>query len=138
MASAKRWRIVCYDVRDPARWRKVYKTVRGAGTHVQYSVFRCRLDDREVERLRWELAKVMSPQDALLIMDLCPRCAKQVVSRNHVAGWDLEPATFRILGGEDDRRNSGDHEPPAGDDRTERDEAETREGTGELRSLTTE
>lgn len=99
MSALKRWRLVCYDVRDPARWRKVYKVVRGAGVHVQYSIFRCRLDDREVEKLRWELSRVMATEDALLIVDLCPRCAGNVVSRNHVEGWDEEPATFLIIGG---------------------------------------
>ncbi|HEU4733915.1 MAG TPA: CRISPR-associated endonuclease Cas2 [Kofleriaceae bacterium] len=99
MAVDKRWRLVCYDIREPARWRKVYKVVRGAGTHVQYSIFRCRLDDRELEKLRWELSRVMAPEDALLVVDLCPRCAGNVISRNHVEGWDEVPQTFRIIGG---------------------------------------
>ena len=100
MAADKRWRLICYDIREPARWRRVYRIVRGAGTHVQYSIFRCRLDDRELEKLRWELSKVMAPEDALLVVDLCPRCAGNVISRNHVEGWDEVPATFRIIGGE--------------------------------------
>lgn len=98
MANEKRWRLVCYDVRDDKRYRAVYKIVRGAGERVQYSVFRCRLDDREAERLRWRLAQVMDPVDALLIVDLCPRCATNVVTRNHVEGWTEEPPTFRIIG----------------------------------------
>lgn len=100
MAADKRWRLICYDIREPARWRKVYKLVRGAGTHVQYSIFRCRLSDREVEKLRWELSRVMAPEDALLVVDLCPRCARHVTSRNHVEGWDEVPKTFLIIGGE--------------------------------------
>lgn len=99
MAVDERWRLVCYDIRDPARWRKVYGIVRGAGTHVQYSIFRCRLDDRELEKLRWELSRVMASEDALLVVDLCPRCAGKVISRNHVHGWDEVPQTFRIIGG---------------------------------------
>ena len=99
MAVDKRWRLVCYDIREPARWRKVYRIIRGAGTHVQYSVFRCRLDDRELEKLRWELSRVMAAEDALLVVDLCPRCAGKVISRNHVHGWDEVPQTFQIIGG---------------------------------------
>lgn len=97
MSSDKRWRLVCYDIRDPARWRNVYRIVRGAGTRVQYSIFRCRLDDRELAKLRWELAKVMDAVDSLLVVDLCPRCAGNVISRNHVEGWTDPPATFRVL-----------------------------------------
>jgi CRISPR-associated protein Cas2 len=35
MSVDKRWRLVAYDIRDPKRWRKVYKIVRGAGQAVQ-------------------------------------------------------------------------------------------------------
>lgn len=98
MSADKRWRLVCYDIRKPARWRKVYKIVRGAGEPVQYSIFRCRLDDRETEKLKWQLSQVMAPEDSLLVIDLCPKCASNVVARNHVEGWDVKPPSFRIIG----------------------------------------
>ena len=107
MSADKRWRLVCYDVRDPKRYRNVYKIVRGAGRRVQYSIFRCRLDERENERLRWELASVMAPEDSLLIVDLCPTCAANVVSRNHVGGWTTEPTTFSILSDDTDQAPAG-------------------------------
>lgn len=97
MAFDKRWRLVCYDVRDPKRYRKVFKVLRGVGHSIQYSIFRARLDAREVERLRWELIKVMSPEDRLLIVDLCPSCASNVIARNHVAGWEEEEPTYRVI-----------------------------------------
>lgn len=98
MATDRRWKLVCYDVRDPGRWRKVHRIVRGHGSRLQYSVFRCRLDDRGTERLRWELAKVMLEEDRLLIVDLCPRCSGRVVSSGAGAGWDDEAPTFLIVG----------------------------------------
>lgn len=100
-AADKRWRLIAYDIRDPARWRRVYKIMCGAGERVQYSLFRCRLDNRDVERLRWELARVMAPEDSLLVVDLCPSCASNVVARNHVEGWETRPPTFRIIGSMD-------------------------------------
>lgn len=119
MAADKRWRLVAYDIRDPARWRKVYKIVCGAGERVQYSLFRCRLDNRDVERLRWRLARVMAPEDSLLVVDLCPTCASNVIARNHVEGWETRPPTFRIIGGiaapdheHVDGGNQADHEAP--------------------------
>ena len=110
-AASKRWRLVCYDIREPARWRKVYKIVCGAGQPVQYSVFRCRLDDREVEKLRWELSKVMGPEDALLVVDLCPTCSRNVISRNHVEGWAEVAPTFRIVGAVQQALADGDADP---------------------------
>jgi CRISPR-associated protein Cas2 len=96
--DTRRWRLVCYDVRDPARYRKVYKIIRGEGERVQYSIFRCRLDDRQTERLRWRMLQQMSPDDALLIVDLCPSCASRVVSRNHLDDWKDPASTFRVIG----------------------------------------
>jgi CRISPR-associated endonuclease Cas2 len=97
-AADKRWRVVCYDVRHPKRYRRVYKIVSGSGRRLQYSVFRCWLDDREVEKLRWRLANVMDAVDSLLIIDLCPNCAARVIAKNRVESWAPEPSGFRIVG----------------------------------------
>lgn len=101
--ETRRWRLVCYDIRDPKRYRQVYKVIRGEGDRLQYSVFRCRLDDRQTEELRWRMLKHMSPDDALLIVDLCPSCAGRVVSRNHLTGWKDPASEFRILGPPNDQ-----------------------------------
>jgi CRISPR-associated protein Cas2 len=99
MSANKRWRLICYDIREPARWREVYKIIRGRGYRVQYSIYRARLDDLQVERLRWELARVMAAEDSLLIVDLCPTCAAKVISRNHVEGWQEPSSSFLVIGG---------------------------------------
>jgi CRISPR-associated protein Cas2 len=98
MVTDKRWKLVCYDVREQERWRKVHRLLRGHGSRVQYSVYRCRLDARGTERLRWELSKVLAPEDSLLIIDLCPRCSDHVVSQNSMDDWGDESPTFRIIG----------------------------------------
>jgi len=104
----KRWRLVCYDIRDPGRWRSVHRIVTGFGRRVQLSVYRCRLDDKETEQLRWELSRVMASEDDLLIVDLCPSCANRVVARNDVKSWTAEPPRFHIVG------VSSDQASPAG------------------------
>lgn len=111
MSADKRWRLICYDIRDPKRYRKAFKMLRGVGHSLQYSIFRARLDDREIEKLRWRLSTVLEPEDALLIVDLCPRCASKVVSRNHVEGWTEEVPTYRIVG------KVCDHAPASAPDR---------------------
>ncbi len=100
MAASKRWRLVCNDIRDPRRLREVYRIVSGHGHRVQYSIYRARLDDVQVEQLRWELSRVMAVDDSLLIVDLCPTCATNVISRNHVEGWQDPVPSFRVFGGD--------------------------------------
>jgi CRISPR-associated protein Cas2 len=97
MHETQRWRLVCYDIRDAKRYRKAHKLLKGYGEPVQFSIFRCRLDDRQAAQLRWELAKILSEEDGLLILDLCPRCAGRVVTCNHKAGWDAPPPTFSVI-----------------------------------------
>lgn len=74
MVVRKRLYLVCYDVcGDGAdkRLRKVYKTMRGFGEHVQYSVFRCVLSDRQLAELEGALERVISArQDQILIVPL--------------------------------------------------------------------
>ncbi len=97
MHETQRWRLVCYDIRDAKRYRKAHKLLKGYGEPVQFSIFRCRLDDRQAAQLRWELAKILSEEDGLLMLDLCPRCAGRVVTCNHKAGWDEPPPTFSVI-----------------------------------------
>ncbi|MEZ6063588.1 MAG: CRISPR-associated endonuclease Cas2 [Planctomycetaceae bacterium] len=63
--------LICYDVSDPKRLRKVYKALQGAGESLQYSVFRCELSREErhqlIERL-WELLNLA--EDRLLVANL--------------------------------------------------------------------
>ena len=108
MHETKRWRLVCYDVRDPKRYRKTHKLLKGYGEPVQFSIFRCRLDDRGAAELRFELARVLSEEDSLLILDLCPRCAGRVISCNHKAGWDQPAPTFALALGP---QTKPDHPP---------------------------
>lgn len=41
-----RW-VVCYDIANAARWRSVYRALRGYGDWIQLSVFRCDLSAKE-------------------------------------------------------------------------------------------
>lgn len=98
MAEIRSWYLVCYDVREPGRLRKTYKLLKGYGTSLQYSIFRCRLNHRQLERLRWELEKVLDPEDGLMIAGLCASCIAQVVIRNPRVEWLLgQEPRFQII-----------------------------------------
>lgn len=94
---AKAWHIISYDVRDDKRLRRVAQLLEGYGERLQYSVFRCRLSEREVERLRWELAKVMDKEDDLLLLGLCDACVARGIRHSRRSGWPKEPAAYRVL-----------------------------------------
>jgi CRISPR-associated protein Cas2 len=65
--------IVTYDVADDGRRNSVFKTLRGCGDHIQYSVFRCDLSESE----RITMIAVLHPliehkEDQILLIDLGP------------------------------------------------------------------
>jgi CRISPR-associated protein Cas2 len=95
----KSWHLIAYDIRDPKRLRRVAKTLEGYGTRIQYSIFRCRLDRQMIERLRWELAEIVKPEDDLLVMPICAQCASKVPihSTGDQSDWADDPPTFQVI-----------------------------------------
>lgn len=98
MAEGRFWYLVSYDVREPGRLRQTHKLLKGYGASLQYSIFRCRLNNRQLERLRWELEKVLAPEDGLMIAGMCAACVAKVVVRNPRVEWKVEESPrFRIV-----------------------------------------
>jgi CRISPR-associated protein Cas2 len=65
--------VVCYDISDDRRLRRVYKTMRGFGDHLQLSVFRCELSARERASMISALVAIIAPErDQVLIVDIGP------------------------------------------------------------------
>jgi len=75
--SSRQTYVVSYDVSDPRRLRRVYRTLLGYGDHLQLSVFRCDLTVRELIELRGKLAEVIDhTEDQVLFVDVGPAEAR--------------------------------------------------------------
>ncbi len=57
--------MVSYDIPDDRRRLKVMKILKNFGSHVQYSVFECRLDESQITDLRKQLQKQAVRQDSV-------------------------------------------------------------------------
>ncbi len=69
----RRLYIVTYDISDPRRLRKVFKTLKGFGDHLQLSVFRCDIDESQRIRLQAALRSVIElTEDQVIFVDLGP------------------------------------------------------------------
>jgi CRISPR-associated protein Cas2 len=65
--------LVCYDICDDKRLRRVFKTMRGYGDHLQYSVFECQLTASDLVRLRDDLSQIIHHvHDQVLFVNLGP------------------------------------------------------------------
>ena len=77
--------IVTYDVCDAKRLRKVFKLMRGYGDHLQYSVFRCELSDRERAELVSRVSDVIKPkEDQVLLFPLGPASGLHALNVYHI------------------------------------------------------
>lgn len=64
---------VTYDIADDARRTAVFKTLRGFGDHMQYSVFRCDLSDLQRAAMIAAVDALLDhADDQVLIIDLGP------------------------------------------------------------------
>ena len=65
--------LVCYDISDEKRLRKVFKAMRGYGDHLQYSVFECQLTPMDLARCRNKLSQIIHHrEDQVLFVNLGP------------------------------------------------------------------
>jgi CRISPR-associated protein Cas2 len=70
-AADTRLYVVAYDIREPKRWRRVFRTMHGYGEWLQLSVFQCRLSRRRQVELTAALdALIHHQEDHVLILDL--------------------------------------------------------------------
>ena len=86
--------LVCYDICDPVRLRRVHKTMRDYGEGIQLSVFLCQLTDSDRAQLERRLLDVIQQrEDQVLFVklgpadgqhDQPPRC--DVIGRNRMQG----------------------------------------------------
>ncbi|MDE2506602.1 MAG: CRISPR-associated endonuclease Cas2 [Planctomycetota bacterium] len=65
--------LVSYDICDDKRLRKVFKTMRDFGDHLQYSVFECQFTPIDLAKCRHLLSEIIHHgDDQVLFIDLGP------------------------------------------------------------------
>ena len=84
--------LVCYDISDPKRLRKVARCCEDFGVRKQFSVFLCRLSATDFVRLRSRLYDLIDlAADQVLFIPLCGKCVTQI----EALGRPTEPADAR-------------------------------------------
>ena len=87
---------VSYDLPNDKRRTRLFKTLSNFGERVQYSVFECYLDDRQLARLKAKLAEILEEEeDRVRLYRICEACRKRV----EVIGLG-EPLPWGEAGGE--------------------------------------
>lgn len=83
--------VVAYDIPNDRRRGKVARALTDFGTRVQYSVFECRLDGEEIQKMLGRIGKLIDgEQDRLRVYRLCSECEDrvQVVGNDTTPSWE--------------------------------------------------
>lgn len=65
--------LVCYDIADERRLRRVFKVCKNFGVHLQYSIFECDLNESEKVELETSLNhEIKNNEDQVLFVSLGP------------------------------------------------------------------
>jgi CRISPR-associated protein Cas2 len=65
--------LVCYDIADDKRLRKVFKACRNFGEHLQFSIFECDLNAAELIEMESTLSDLIKHDaDQILFVSLGP------------------------------------------------------------------
>lgn len=65
--------LVCYDISNDLRLRRVHKTMVGFGDRLQYSVFECRFSQTDLARCKHAIGKLIHHrEDQVLFVNLGP------------------------------------------------------------------
>ncbi len=90
--SEKRNYLVCYDISDEKRLRKIAKVMEDYGVRVLYSVFECVLSEEEFFEMKEKVEAIMDwLEDKVIYYRLCEKCAFPV---EHI-GYGKKKGKFR-------------------------------------------
>ncbi len=94
----RRCYLVCYDIRDAKRLRRVHKVMKAYGEPWQYSVFYCNLKDIDRVRLESDLSEVADLRaDQILIIDLGERVERVLANVTTLGASLPEPESHVIV-----------------------------------------
>ena len=93
----KQFVVVVYDISNDRRRTKLHNALLDYGSPVQYSVFECLLDEKELARMKKATARVIKPRvDRVRYYYLCAGCLRQTEVTSGVEVLHEEPGAIIV------------------------------------------
>lgn len=93
----RQFTLVVYDISNDKRRTKLHNTLLNYGTPVQYSVFECLLEAKELARMKKATAKVIKPKvDRVRYYYLCAECVSKTEVTSGVEVLREEPGAIVV------------------------------------------
>lgn len=92
----KQFIVVAYDISDDKRRTRLHNLLEDFGTPVQYSIFECLLTEKQAERMRRRVERVIKEtQDAVRYYRLCADCRAKIETTR--AGQEVTKEVKEII-----------------------------------------
>jgi CRISPR-associated protein Cas2 len=89
----KQFVVVAYDIPDDRRRERLHKALLSYGTPVQYSLFECLLEEKELARMKQAVKRAVKPRlDHVRYYHLCAACRGRVEATQGREAAKEEPA----------------------------------------------
>lgn len=90
--------IVTYDISDPKRLQRVFKTMRNYGDHLQLSVFECQLSRADLAVLKERLREIVRPdEDQVLFIRLGTTTSQRDEPAIEALGRPYAPRDYGVV-----------------------------------------
>jgi len=76
--TASDW-IVCYDMKDPKRLRRIFKFLKSQGIPIQYSVFLVHASSGVLAQLEVRLCKLINRNEDDVRIYAIPKCSNTII-----------------------------------------------------------
>ena len=84
---------ICYDITDDKRRNKIFKALTDFGIHRQFSVFECKLTEKDFLKMKARLTELINhDEDQVLLIPLNGECYAQVETIGTSRTVDDSPA----------------------------------------------
>lgn len=84
--------VISYDIVSDRLRNSIDKTLKGYGNRVQYSVFECKLSEKQYEKLYVKLKELMknSKEDTIRIYRICKNCEDNliIIGTEKIERWE--------------------------------------------------
>ncbi|MEW6380258.1 MAG: CRISPR-associated endonuclease Cas2 [bacterium] len=71
--------VVSYDIVDDQKRARVARVLKDYGARVQYSVFECKINEKQIIDLKNRLTKAINlKEDSIRIYSVCQECTKKI------------------------------------------------------------
>ncbi|MCK4257659.1 MAG: CRISPR-associated endonuclease Cas2 [Halanaerobiales bacterium] len=87
--------VICYDITDDKRRRRIYELLKDHGQRMQYSIFECMIDEKTFVMLKFKLRRLMDcAADSIIIYSICANCEEKIISMGFYYGGKKKGGEF--------------------------------------------